>query len=515
MRINSQNNTLDSLNQLYKNSKYDTTKIRIKINIAEQIYLQKPDSALKIFQYTELECLSKLKNKSNSNPETLAFKKLCAYSQTNQGILLSQLSLMNDAKIKIFESINVFKEINDSLGMLVSFVNISEVYSGLGLFDSSIFYNQKVINLSKRFNSPKFLQIALNNIGVNYDYKGDIAESLKYYFLALEQTIHSKEFNGQAQLYHNIAGIYLTQGNNNKALEYFNKSIVIREKIGDKNGMALTYSSIGRVYKALDDNSNAIRYFEKAESLFKELGDLAGLASVYNNMGSMFRKAENYKKAEWYLSEAIKIGEQINDVIGLSHFYVNISVVYKAQKQIKKAIYYAEKSIEISKAVGIKENIQKASKELFELYKETNNFEKSLYYHELFIQTGDTINNIENQKSAIKQQTEFEYKQKKIIAETEHKLQLSQQKEKAKQTQLVQFFIIGFVTVLLIVVFIFSAILFKRFKLIKNQNYIIEQQKNIVEEKQKEILDSIKYARRIQQAMLPTNSFLAQKIKRP
>jgi len=74
VRANSQNSTLDSLNHLYKNSKYDTTKIRLKINIAENIYLQNPDSALKIFESVENECQIKLKNKGNSNADTKALK---------------------------------------------------------------------------------------------------------------------------------------------------------------------------------------------------------------------------------------------------------------------------------------------------------------------------------------------------------------------------------------------------------------------------------------------------------
>ncbi len=512
-RAKSQNSIIDSLNQLYKSARYDTTKIRLKLNIAENLYLQNPDSTLKIYEAAEKECIVKLKNKSNSPLEIKAFKMLCAYSKTSLGVLLCQVGRVNEAKTKIFESIDLFNEIGDSVTILVSFSNISLVYGSAGLFDSSIYYSNKVVELSKKYKISKFLQIAYNSIGVNYDYKGDISQSLKYYFLALEQTIESKEFNGQGQLYYNIGGIYLSQKNKEKALQYFNKSMQIREKIGDKNGLADTYNSIGMLYNLDEDSLNAVKYFKKAKSIFKELGDFSSLASVYNNLGSMFRKLKDYKKAESYLLEAIKISEKINDLIGLSHFYINISLVYKAQKQVDKSILYATKSFNISKAAGLNENVQRSSKALYELYKEEKNFNKALYYHELFIQIRDTMENIESQKSIIQLQTDFEYKQKRILAEAEHKLQLSQQKESAKQTQFRQNIIIAFVSVLFILIFVFSLVLSKRFKLIKKQNQIIKHQKHLVEEKQKEILDSITYARRIQQALLPRENFIKRYIK--
>ena len=43
---------------------------------------------------------------------------------------------------------------------------------------------------------------------------------------------------------------------------------------------------------------------------------------------------------------------------------------------------------------------------------------------------------------------------------------------------------------------------------------IIEKQKELVEEKQKEILDSIRYAKRIQDALLTSQTYIERNIKR-
>jgi hypothetical protein len=72
------------------------------------------------------------------------------------------------------------------------------------------------------------------------------------------------------------------------------------------------------------------------------------------------------------------------------------------------------------------------------------------------------------------------------------------------------------------------ADLFSELRTTRKQRHIIEQQKNLVakqkqeaeyqkylvEEKQKEIIDSIKYAKRIQQSLLPTDKYIGKSLNR-
>ena len=51
-------------------------------------------------------------------------------------------------------------------------------------------------------------------------------------------------------------------------------------------------------------------------------------------------------------------------------------------------------------------------------------------------------------------------------------------------------------------------------ELVEFQKLEVEQQKLIVEEHQKEIIDSITYARRIQQSLLPTEKYIENSFKR-
>ena len=69
------------------------------------------------------------------------------------------------------------------------------------------------------------------------------------------------------------------------------------------------------------------------------------------------------------------------------------------------------------------------------------------------------------------------------------------------------------ITSVLVLIIMFAIMLYKRFKQSIKQKQIIEKQKQLVDEKQKEIIDSITYALTIQQAIIPTEDDLKLETK--
>ena len=61
---------------------------------------------------------------------------------------------------------------------------------------------------------------------------------------------------------------------------------------------------------------------------------------------------------------------------------------------------------------------------------------------------------------------------------------------------------------------VFGGFMFNRFRATQKQKSIIQVQKQVVEEKQREVLDSIHYAKRIQQSLLPTEKYIYKSLSR-
>ena len=109
---------------------------------------------------------------------------------------------------------------------------------------------------------------------------------------------------------------------------------------------------------------------------------------------------------------------------------------------------------------------------------------------------------------------ESENQQKAIsLLNKDKELQLIEVKRNAqalKQQRIITYSIsIGGILVLILLLFAFIS-----YKKIQKANYIIKKQKHFVEEKQKEIIDSITYAKRIQTALITSEKYIDKNLNR-
>ncbi|HWY35002.1 MAG TPA: hypothetical protein VNX68_10170, partial [Nitrosopumilaceae archaeon] len=142
-------------------------------------------------------------------------------------------------------------------------------------------------------------------------------------------------------------------------------------------------------------------------------------------------------------------------------------------------------------------------------------------YHVKFKQLTDSIFNEENSKQLGDLKTQFEVEKKE--AELKVKAEAEQEKLKAvsmeeKKRQEVIIYSVGGV---LLIVIIFSLFLYKRFRITQKQKLVIEEQKVLVDEayeklreKNKEVMDSILYARRIQRALITSDKYIDNQLNK-
>jgi hypothetical protein len=112
---------------------------------------------------------------------------------------------------------------------------------------------------------------------------------------------------------------------------------------------------------------------------------------------------------------------------------------------------------------------------------------------------------------------QYEFDKKEIAAKAEQdKLDAINAEEKKKQ-QIVIYAGAG----LLVLVAVFAVLMFNRFKVTQKQKAVIEEQKVLVDnayetlyEKNKEVMDSIRYAKRIQTALITSDKYISNALNR-
>jgi serine phosphatase RsbU (regulator of sigma subunit) len=191
----------------------------------------------------------------------------------------------------------------------------------------------------------------------------------------------------------------------------------------------------------------------------------------------------------------------------------DIGDAYFIQKDYQKAILNFEKAFYIAEEIGALDQINRVSESLHKLYKTQKKWNKALHMHELFLESKDSLSNMDAKEELYRFEIEKEFELEKLadsllfMQQMEVKSeQIKTQNEKIKREKSITYSLfLG-----MLIVSASLIIIFKNLKKTKKQKGIIEDQKAIVEsandeleEKNKEIMDSINYAKRIQLAILP------------
>ncbi len=386
-------------------------------------------------------------------------------------------------------------------------------------FEKALGYANESLDLSGRLNFHRGKATAYNYLGIIYQKKGEYSISLDYLFqsLALEDSLNNRR--GVANVYNNIGLIYDYQRNYQKALEYYFKALDIRKALKDSRGVALAYNNIGIAYYYMDSLEIVLEYFKKALKIREKDGNPKEQAQSYGNIGEIYNELGQYAKAAYYLEKAMAINEKTEDKLGMSIALISLSNLYAEQHKYQKAMEYLDKSIRTSRSLGAKEPLRAAYESKSRLYSQLNDYKQALTYYQKHADLKDSLLNKENSEKINQLQVSYEAEKKEQAIALLTKDKEIQQRELNRQKIMRNVFIGGF-----ILFFIMAFILFNRYQIkrranlqLTRANHIIEvknktleeantaitQQKDIIERKNQHITNSIQYAQRIQQAILP------------
>ena len=336
-----------------------------------------------------------------------------------------------------------------------------------------------------------------------------------YYFAQLQYDFAKekgkKNFMAQAL---NTQGVsFYIKSEYKKAINLYLKSLKIKEEIGDKKSIAVSLMNIGVIYERQADYAKALDYYNQSLKIFEEIGNKQGIASSFNNFGVIYKYQGDYAKALDYHTQSLKIFEEIGDKSGITSSLSNIGVIYYNQEYYLKALKNSTEALIIAQEIDAAIETRDAASSLWKVNKKLGRYKPALEMYELYISSRDSLESEENQKAVIRQEYKYAYEKQaaadSIKAAEANKVkdaQLSAEKAKTKQQQQQSYFLFGGLSLALV----FGGFIFNRFRVTNKQKGVIEAQKQEVdqaydalEEKNQEIMDSISYAKRIQNAILP------------
>lgn len=503
----SQNNTLDSLRNLLKKPDInDTDIVKLYSLIGEQIYQEQPDSAVMMWQKTIDVAEKKLKSNHT------------------------------EAEKKVF-----FREIS------TSYNNIGFVEQMRGKPNLALYYFKKSLPLSEKLKDHKSIAIAYNNIGYNLVHLGNTAEALEYYNKSLLTNI---KYGTKAEIIQSLivmADQYSQMKDYKSAIVYLQKSLKMADDAGLIKEAAEIHIQIGNVYKKALDPKEAIVHYFKSLVISKQINNIQGISTCYNNLGASYFEMGNYEKALSNFRESLSIVRQNNLNLDAHNKYVNIGYAhiklsnkdsgfyylnkslqlaekasnkqlifsslshlclsYYNENNLKQAENYGVKALRVAQATGYPEYIQASADLLRKIYVAKNNYKDAYDMYKLSITMRDSLHNVETEKAGINSRLKYEYDLKSVADSVKIFEERKLTEAKLKQEKVQRYALFGGI----FVIAVFAGFMYNRFKKTQKQKVIIElkeketqQQKELLQEKNKEILDSINYAKRLQEAILPS-----------
>ena len=408
--------------------------------------------------------------------------------------------------------------------------------------DSTIFLTTQ--NIESPFKDSSFLAENLNVRGVAYYFSADYPNALKDYFASLSYYQQKNDTTNIISKKSNIALVLGEMGSYSQALKYL---IDIEKLIKDDKESVYVFSNLGLIYENLEEFEIALEYHLKALSIDSTARDTNELSIDYINVGVQYMKMNNLDNAEYYLKQGEKYAKISgnNRYLGLCN--LNLGSLATAREEYEKAANYLENCLEIGSQnnynkliiktyvdyidllgfklknsdLAIKKGklaIEKAKKHqsvvdesklhkhMFNLYKNRNQLDNALFHYERHHKIEDSLEKVNRKREFIAYELEYRFEKEllkdslenaKILSLKDEKLKKQAGEVKRKNAQL-SIGIMGGLTFALL-----SLLLFRRYKLTNKQKQIISGQNEKLEVKNKEISDSISYAERIQNTILP------------
>jgi two-component system NarL family sensor kinase len=427
-------------------------------------------------------------------------------------------SAINHTKTALYIS----NRLKHQRGIYRSAHTLGVCYKEMGKYDLSLQYHKKALAIRIKLKNKRGMADSYNLIGDIYNNQGVYKEALKYFLLSLETYTELKEIGGMAWANSNIGVVLSNQNDLDGAIEHYKLAI---QQADNKSSMAWFNNNLGNSYLTKREYKKALECFKQAlQAQTEDKSDGRSLAFTYNSLGMTHFKLGQFSEALLNFQKSLDLRREIHDFNGVSWSLNDIGTVYTQQKKYAKAIDCYNEALKVAIELGSLERIRNCYESLSAVYFLSNDFKKAYQNHLMFTNVKDSMLNETMHEQIREMKTKYESDKKDaalVMLSREKKLTaLENEKNKIELKNHVMqrnFFIAGLISLVALAFFIFN-----RFKASQKQKKIIEKQKEVVEiahqqleEKQKEVMDSIRYAKRIQQALLPSKKYIERILNKP
>lgn len=384
--------------------------------------------------------------------------------------------------------------------------------------DSALLFSKQALGLSRKLSYKKGEGRALLKSGIIYNDLGDYSKATDVLLESVRISSGINDKRTESKAYNNLGNCYALQDNEAKALEYYDLSLNISHELNDKASEATTLNNMGNIYYYTEkvqkqfDFLKTLDHYTRALEVQEARNDTDGIVTTLDNIALVYIDQEKYPEALAMLNRALDLAQRSNNRNDVIHCLSNLGMLYGNMGDHYRSIYYHDQTLQLSREMRNASMQMYSYGYLAEQFSVLGNHAQAYAYQKKYSEIKDTLLSAETSSRVAELQSRYENeKREKEFALLKQKGELLE-KEKAiskleadRNWTIALASIGGFVLVLAVALLVYS-----RYKIKHRAAAQLEKQNAIISQKNKDITDSINYARRLQRSVIASDQYLQQ-----
>lgn len=376
--------------------------------------------------------------------------------------------------------------------------------------DSLYFLNKQLLGEIIRLSKPKEELVECYQSLSEFAMRtGNLPEAESY---ASEAALTCEKFKIDSKLaksFYQKARVFNHQSRSDEAFIYLRKGIAVAEKMGSNKEVYKFLSQIGYAYANQNKLDSALYYQNKALELSLKTTDSIGIAVSYSNIGYIHTLKNEFQAAKKYFYKSYYYRKTTKDVFVRIAGLLDCAEMEQKTNNPDAAIRLANEALAIIQSQRMNTLKTSCYEHITNAYSDMKRWDSAYKYHTLYKAASDSLINEQTLKASAKAESKYQLNSK------QNEIALLEEKNKNNELmltreKLIKWIVVGGLGLLVVMLFM----VFRQLKIRKQAFNKINEQKIIIEEKNKEIVDSIHYAKRIQTALMSNEKTIAGNMTR-
>lgn len=298
------------------------------------------------------------------------------------------------------------------------------VFYKTGKLKEAISFFEVSKSIWSKLNNVENILNDLISIGVVYRNLGESDMALENYLIA--KSICDKNGFVKANLFNNIAVIYLKQKDYNNAVKYFKLSIEIemQEKNCNKQSLVYMHNNLAFVYGNLSDIEKAKKHHHQAIEICNEYDLHYEKIPSYRGLGGIYLNENDFTKSYEFFLKALTLSEELNNWPEYTKTSIELSPILK---ELKK---YDERTKRLKYALKLamehhQDSIMNCLEALLEHYEEMEDYINSYHVLKQLSELRQQSIEIDRQHKINELQTQFEVQEKDKLIQQEKEFRIA------------------------------------------------------------------------------------------